>query len=80
MTKQEVIREGIKKRFVMAGLSYEMAEISARSVMKDLDSQGVKIKVSDIEPINSYEDLTRSISEGGKYDIAVVEPLIKEEY
>ncbi|KKN17520.1 hypothetical protein LCGC14_0965050 [marine sediment metagenome] len=42
------------------------------------DSQGVVIKVKDIQPINSFEDLTQSISEEGKYDIVVVESLIKE--
>ena len=72
---EQVINEAIKPYLVRAILSgFELA------ILKALSQEGVvikvKVKVKDIEPINSYEDLTKSISDGGEYDIVAVEPLI----
>jgi len=82
MTKQkeirEEIREGIAKILRVGydpGVPYRDAP---QEILHYLHSQGVVIKVKDIQPINTFEDLTQSVSEEGKYDVAVVEPLIGE--
>lgn len=76
MTKQEEIREGIDNILQDWAIPRDKAILIRKRLITFLYGANVVIKVRDIQPINDYKDLTRSIDDSGKYDVVVVEPLI----